>query len=199
VPSIRKAYQQAPGGTSQNTQLPPINRAYGSHLKRVFYSLFNATESTVGQFLDNSNNTSTSSNAGARVITFQTLWDGIPRQQRYIGASPMFYAGGAGQISTNGSNGDWARQFKFLQDSCYINSDVLGHSWTFCDDFSMRQPRLEKEIKDEEQNKIDGMYIGDADHTWQFQSTNAAGNYNHYAYVQGIKIMRVSPGVLQLV
>lgn len=199
IPFISKALQQAPGGSNQSTSLPVINRNQGQYLKRIYYALFNATESTAGLFLDNNNNSDMSNNANHginynRVATFQTMFDSKPRQQKFITASPQFYTA---TTALNGGTGDFNRQQEYLVGSCLYNSRVLGENWIYVDDFTQRQPRSEKDFKSEDWEKLQGAYIADGDHQWQFnsiQGSSAASSWNHYCYIEGLKMMKIMPG-----
>lgn len=194
IPSVNKVYQQSMAASqSQNVIVNNLNSSYGERMLRIFHSVFNGTEAK-NTSLDNVN-------AGAspvvdstanRVIQLQTLLDNIPRQQKYISASPQaqFFAG-AYNLGTIGGNQDFMVNRPFTATSVIQCSGQLGLDWTFVDDFSSPDPRIKKYV--DSGHIRDGIPLFDGDHTWQFQSTTSNTAFNHYTFVQTQRKMIIGP------
>lgn len=202
VSSVSKLYQQNITGPAQ-INAPIINRGYGAYLQRIFASPF-ANVENINTSLDNCNqDASPAVNvANFRVTTFQTILDSQPRQQKYIYASPSYqgavsatYAGLPGQ-STIGDIGDWSRFKKYYEGSSILCSGTLGLNWTFIDEFTAPNSRLQKYV--DPSHKIDGLDLSLSDHTWQFLSTGVSNPYNWYVFIQTLRLMEVAPGKLNI-
>lgn len=199
VPDVKILFRQLiPIGASQNIVAPTINKGYGEKLMRIFVSPFNATEN-INTSLDNANQTASpcvdaSTN---RVTSFQTLLNSDPRQQRFITASPaaQFTTGGF-QQATVGGTGDWERYNKYLEGSSIFSSGTLGLNWTYVDDFTAPESRMEKYIKGG--HELDGFDLTIGDATWQFNSNTASTAFNWYVFIQSARLLRIGPGYLSI-
>ena len=203
IPWVSKIYQQSISGTSQNINPPIINKNYGHKLKRIWWAAFNGTE-TLNTALDNTNAAASpvSTVSTNRIITFQTLFNSIVRQQKYINASPAVESSTSSYaIATQGEQADWQRFRKYFEGSCIMNSNMLGYAWAFADEFTpeysreqkYNNPKLDEQgydlIWEDEANKIPR-----GDCTYQILTTNASATNNWYVYIETCKTMIIANG-----
>lgn len=203
IPSVSKVMQVSLSGTAQSLTSPSISSAYGRKLQRIFTGCFNGTEN-INTSLDNANNpTVPFANASTnRILTYQTQWDNVNLQQKYIYASPFQQSATAATVATlpalatTGIPDDWSRYYKYFEGSVYQSSFMLGQNYVVIDDFTEPETRTKKNLENED--RLSGTDISIGNHTWIMNNTTSSATYNWYVFIQTWKLLTVAPGVMSI-
>lgn len=191
--------QSISASTTQNINPPPIGPAFGVRIKTVFAAPFNATE-TLNTSLDHCNQTASPvvDQSTNKVIKYQTMIDGMPRQPIYINASPL-PQGGNYTITNNSLGGsgstDWDRYRRKFLGSCVYTSGFLGLNYVIIDDYTAWASREQKHITYD--NPIDGSPCT-SNRLWQLLNQTSSVALNWYIYAITQRKMTVAPNIFIL-
>lgn len=148
--------------TSQNVTLR-INGSYGRHLKKIYHSLFNATETIATRFLNTNVNQT-------NIVSYYTMIDNERRQQFDV-------------VTAN--NDDYDYVHKNLFGSLIANCDIFRYNWFVFEKFD--------DDRDTSTDCVDSGLPLNVEHKWDFVGTTSAANYNHYTFIVTSRMLSVMP------
>lgn len=152
-------------GTSQNIVVPFVP-ANGHHLKRIYHTVWNGTETVASStYLDNSNSVCTATInvkvQGSKIQSYNTYLDSTKLQDDLVDCTKI---------------DPWRINKSICDDTCIINRAVYMKNFFHCDNFETLKDGSELGVP--EQNVIVGMPM-DRAFNWQLLSTCVSATYIH--------------------
>lgn len=164
--------------TLQSTSIR-LNRTNGSRLKKIFYCLTPATETTNGTFnISNIN--------GAKITQFYDQLNNV----RLIDYNVSCLTADAE---------DWMLMREYLKGSVVQSQNIFQYNWCFCRVFSDNVSALEKKQSSGSYhaNYVQGLPL-DSEVKYDFIATTVNSGFNHYSFAVCQKTLKISSSGIQL-
>jgi len=163
VPYVYGFKYTAAGTPTTQTVTLRLNRANGMHLKKIYHSLFNATETIATRFLNTNINKT-------NIVSYYTMVDNVRRQQFDV-------------VTANDDDIDYVAGN--IKGSVIANCDIYRYNWFVLEKFD--------EGHDTATDCVDSGLPLDIEHKWDFYATTSAANYNHYSFIVTTKLLSIMP------
>jgi len=157
----------------------PFVPAMGKFLKRIYHTVWNATES-LNTALDNEN-----SNANAKVTSYNTYLDSTKLQDDVV------YTAVTANSTTTIYEDDWRINQPICKDTAILNYSVYQKNWFHADDF-MNPDMMKQAGVVSSQNVRDGLPM-ERGIQWQFIATTANSSFIHDNFAIFVRELLVTP------
>lgn len=155
------SFKHVPSGTSQSVTIR-LNRSNGSHLKKVYHSLFNAAETLATRYRHD---------IAATTTSHYTSLNNQRLQQFDL---------------KNSDRTDYMYHYdEILRDSMISTFDSYKYNWFHCDKFE------EQETEDVNDNIVSGVPL-DVEQKWDFTAVTANTAYKHFTFAICNRMLIVS-------
>jgi hypothetical protein len=172
--------QSLTGGSVGITQR--INRGQGTHLRRIYHTLFPATETGNNMYAHSNLSTDGQLTPGGNLVTqYYTALNNERRQQFNVDCQAL---------------DDYAQMQKSLEGSLILNSNVFSFNWFLREIFDNYKGPSDKNLIQEHQ-LIQGIPL-DVEQKWDAYLTihgnNSGNNLNHYTFIITQRMLHIGPG-----
>ena len=168
VPFVYPFKYTATGTPTTQTVTLRINRTNGIHLKKIYHSLFNSTETIATRFLNTNVNKT-------NIVSYYTMIDSERRQQFDV-------------VTANDDDIDYVADN--IKGSLIANCDIYRYNWFVLEKFD--------DNHDTSADCVDSGLPLDIEHKWDFYATTAAANFNHYSFIVTTKMLSIMPAGIEI-